>query len=393
MKHPRRRCGYALYGHEVHRRTALKLPLYLAAAAALSQLPPACAEPSRWSADRANAWYVAQGWLVGANYITSTAANQIEMFQAGTYDPRRIDAELRLAQQVGFNTVRVFLHDLLWATDRAGFSQRLAQFVGIAARHNIKPLFVLFDSCWDPLPKPGPQRAPIAGVHNSGWVQSPGAARLQDPGYTRVLQSYVTGVVGLFRDDPRVLGWDVWNEPDNPARDYRKVEHEDKQELVAAFLPHVFQWTRAVSPVQPVTSGVWRGHWLAGSRSAICSLQLEHSDVVTFHCYGDPDEFEARIDELTPLGRPILCTEYLARGMGSTVEGILPIAKQRNVGAYNWGFVAGRTQTYLPWDSWKKPYAEPPDPWFSDLLHPDGRPYDEDEVRVIQKLAGAGSAS
>lgn len=209
----------------------------------------------------------------------------------------------------------MFLHDLLWATDRAGFSQRLTQFVGIAARHQIKPLFVLFDSCWDPMPKPGRQRAPIAGVHNSGWVQSPGAARLQDPGYTRVLQSYVTGVVGLFRNDPRVLGWDVWNEPDNPARDYRKVEREDKQELVAAFLPHVFQWTRAMNPVQPVTSGVWQGHWRdPGSRSTICGLQLEHSDVITFHSYGDPDEFEARIDELAPLGRPILCTEYLARG-------------------------------------------------------------------------------
>lgn len=378
----------------VHRRTALKLSLYLAAAAALTEIPRASAEPSRWPAQQANAWYAAQGWLVGANYVTSTAANQIEMFQAGTYDPRRIDAELALAQQIGFNTVRVFLHDLLWATDRAGFSQRLSQFVGIAASHNIKPLFVLFDSCWDPNPKPGRQRAPIAGVHNSGWVQSPGAARLADPAYTRVLQSYVTGVVGLFRNDPRVLGWDVWNEPDNPARDYRKVEHEDKQKLVAAFLPHVFQWTRAVSPVQPVTSGVWQGHWRdPGGRSAICDVQLENSDIITFHSYGDPAEFEARIDELAPLGRPIICTEYLARGMGSTVEGILPVAKRRNVGAYNWGLVAGRTQAYLPWDSWKKPYTAPPDPWFSDLLRPDGSAYAQSEIRVIQKLARAGSAS
>jgi hypothetical protein len=374
----------------VHRRTALKLPLYLAAAAALTKVPLASAEAARWSADRANTWYAAQGWLLGANYVTSSAVNQIEMFQAGTYDPRRIDAELRLAQQIGFNTVRVFLHDQLWATDRAGFSSRLTQFVAIAASHNIKPLFVLFDSCWDPLPRAGRQRAPIAGVHNSGWVQSPGAHRLQDPAYTPVLQSYVTGVVGLFRNDPRVLGWDVWNEPDNPARDYRKVEHQDKQKLVAAFLPHVFGWTRAVNPVQPLTSGVWQGHWRdPGQRSAICDVQLEHSDVISFHSYGDPDEFESRIDELAPLGRPILCTEYLARGLGSTVEGILPVAKRRNVGAYNWGFIAGRTQTYLPWDSWKRPYPSPPKTWFSDLLYPDGRPHDDDEIRVIRQLAGA----
>jgi hypothetical protein len=363
----------------------------LAAAATLTKLPLVSAETVRWSADHANAWYATQGWLLGANYVTSSAVNQIEMFQAGTYDPRRIDAELRLAEQIGFNTVRVFLHDQLWAIDRAGFSQRLTQFVAIAASHNLKPLFVLFDSCWDPRPRAGRQRAPIAGVHNSGWVQSPGAHRLQDPAYTRVLQSYVTGVVGLFRNDPRVLGWDVWNEPDNPARDYRKVEHEDKQKLVAAFLPHVFQWVRAVNPVQPLTSGVWQGQWGdPGRRSAICSLQLEHSDVISFHSYGDPAEFEARIDELAPLGRPILCTEYLARGLGSTVEGILPIAKRRNVGAYNWGFIAGRTQTYLPWDSWKRPYTSPPETWFSDLIYPDGRPHDDSEIRVIRQLAGAG---
>ena len=374
----------------MRRRTALQLPLYLAAAAALTKLPPvAAAETARWSADRANAWYAEQGWLLGANYVTSNAVNQLEMFQAGTFDPRRIAGELSVAKRIGMNTMRVFLHDQLWATDRAGFSQRLSQFVAIAASHNIKPLFVLFDSCWNPLSKAGPQRPPIKGVHNSGWVQSPGAHRLQDPAYTRVLQSYVTGVVGLFRNDPRVLGWDVWNEPDNPAKDYRKVEHPDKQELVTAFLPHVFQWVRAVNPIQPLTSGVWQGHWRdPGSRSEICSLQLELSDIISFHSYATPSEFEDRIDELAPLGRPILCTEYLARDLGSTVEGILPIAKRRSVGAYNWGFVAGRTQTYLPWESWNEPYTTLPETWFSDLIHPDGNAHDDDEIRFIQKLVG-----
>src|SRR4029079_7369765 len=143
--------------------------------------------------------------------------------------------------------------------------------------------------------------------------ERPGANRLQDTAYTRVLQSYVTGVVGQFANDPRVLGWDVWNEPDNPAKDYSKVESADKLDLVAAFLPHVFGWVRAVNPVQPLTSGVWQGHWRdPGSRSKIASLQLEHSDIISSHSDGDPSEFDARIDELTPLGRPIICTEYLA---------------------------------------------------------------------------------
>lgn len=384
----------AITVHKVHRRTALKLPLYLAAAAALTKIPLASAAAERWPADRANAWYAGQGWLLGANYVTSTAVNQLEMFQADTYDARRIAGELSVAQRIGFNTMRVFLHDQLWASDRSGFSRRLSEFVSIAASRNIKPLFVLFDSCWDPLPRAGRQRPPIKGVHNSGWVQSPGAHRLRDPAYTRVLQSYVTGVVGMFRDDPRVLGWDVWNEPDNPSKDYSSVELEGKQELVQAFLPHVFQWARAVDPIQPLTSGVWHGHWKdPASRSAICNFQLELSDVISFHSYGDPAEFEARIEELAPIGRPILCTEYLARGLGSTVAGILPVAKKHNVGAYNWGFVAGRTQTYLPWDSWQRPYTALPETWFSDLVHPDGRAHDDDEIQLIRQLAGAARPS
>lgn len=370
----------------VPRRTALKLPALLAAGTALARLPPASAsvEPSRWSGDRANRWYGAQGWLVGANYITSTAVNQLEMFQPDTFDPWRIDTELGWASLCGFNTVRVFLHDLLWAQDHRAFQMRLAQFVAIAARNGIKPLFVLFDSCWDPFPNPGPQREPRPGVHNSGWVQSPGAEHLDDRRYRRVLYDYVTGVLTQFRDDDRVLGWDLWNEPDNPARAYREVERKDKKEVVADLLPQVFQWARAVAPQQPLTSAVWRGDWGdSTSRSAIRGIQLDNADIITFHCYGDPAVFEARIAELAPLGRPILCTEYLARPLGSTIEGILPIAKRHNVGALNWGLVAGKTQTYLPWDSWEHPYTTTPAIWFHDLLHPDGRPYQDSEIQQI----------
>ncbi|MCV7076319.1 cellulase family glycosylhydrolase [Mycobacterium szulgai] len=376
----------------MHRRTALKIPLALAVGAALVQTPRAAAEPGRWSADRANSWYQAHGWLVGANYITSTAINQLEMFQPGTYDPRRIDAELAVARSHGFNTVRVFLHDQLWAQDRQGFSSRLGQFVTIAASHGIKPLFVLFDSCWDPFPRAGRQRAPRPGVHNSGWVQSPGAEHIDDRRYAGVLYDYVTGLLTQFRSDERILGWDLWNEPDNPARVYRTVERKDKVERVAELLPQVFRWARAVDPVQPLTSGVWQGNWGdPGSRSAISGIQLDNADVITFHSYAKPAEFEGRIAELAPLGRPIICTEYLARSMGSTVEGILPIAKRHNVGALNWGLVAGKTQTYQPWSSWDHPSPTPPKVWFSDLLLPDGRPFQGSEIQTIRTLSGAQS--
>lgn len=380
------RCRFA-------RRTALKLPLFATAVAALPQLPRAgAAEPGRWSADRATKWYQAHGWLVGTNYIAASAVNQLEMFQPETYDLQRIDGELRIARLMGFNTVRVFLHDQLWAQDRTGFQDRLAQFVAIAASHGIKPLFVLFDSCWDPLPRPGRQRLPRPGIHNSGWVQSPGAEHLAR-GRHSALRDYVVGVLSQFRNDHRILGWDLWNEPDNPARMYRAVELRNKQELVADLLPQVFRWARSVNPVQPLTSGVWEGEWGdPRRRSAIARVQLDNSDVITFHSYAKPADFEARIAELAPLGRPILCTEYLARGLGSTVEGILPVAKKHNVGAYSWGLVAGKTQTYLPWDSWSRPYRSPPKVWFHDLFHADGRPYRGSEIQTIRRLTGRGSA-
>jgi hypothetical protein len=382
----------------VHRRTALKLPLLLAAGTALAHAPRASADPAprssgeitRWPADRANRWYQAQGWLVGANYIPSNAINQLEMFQPGTYDPRRIITELGWARAYGFNSVRVFLHDQLWAQDPRGFHNRLAQFVSITASHGIRPLFVFFDSCWDPFPKLGPQRAPRPGVHNSGWVQSPGAERLGDPGYTRVLHDYVTAVLTQFRSDNRILGWDLWNEPDNPARVYQKVERKDKLERVAELLPQVFRWARSVDPSQPLTSGVWRGadQGEQGGANAISEIQLSNADVITFHSYADPAGFESRVAELAPQGRPIICTEYMARPQGSTVESILPIAKRRNVGAFNWGLVAGKTQTYFPWDSWDHPYAAPPKAWFHDLLQPDGRPYRDSEFQTARSLAG-----
>ncbi|AFC51801.1 MULTISPECIES: cellulase family glycosylhydrolase [Mycobacterium] len=375
----------------MERRTALKLPLLLAAGAAVTRVPRASAEEAgRWSPDRANRWYQAQGWLVGANYIPASAINQFEMFQADTFDPRRIDTELGWAQFYGHNTARVFLHDQLWAADQRGFQTRLGQFVDIAARHHIKPLFVFFDSCWDPQPRAGRQRAPRPGVHNSGWAQSPGAERLGDPRYVPVMRDYVTAVMTQFRNDNRVLGWDLWNEPDNPARQYRNTERSDKEQLVADLLPQVFRWARAVDPSQPLTSGVWRGDWgQPQGRSAISDIQLANSDVVTFHSYAEPAGFESRINELTPMGRPILCTEYMARPRGSTVQSILPVAKRLNVGAINWGLVAGKTQTYFPWETWDHPATTVPKVWFHDLIRPEGRPFQDIEVLTVRKLAGS----
>jgi hypothetical protein len=311
------------------------------------------AESARWSEQKANTWYQQQPWLVGSNSIPATAINELEMWQPDTFDLEEIDKELGWAEALGMNTMRVFLHDLFWQQDARGFKQRLDKFLSIAAKHQIQTIFVLFDSCWDPFPKLGPQHPPIPGVHNSGWVQSPGAAALEDPSQYPRLKAYVEGVVGAFAHDSRVLAWDLWNEPDGTnIGSYEKLEPKNKLQLVAELLPQVFTWARSANPSQPLTSDVWDGDWSSAEKlNPIQQVQLGQSDVISFHNYGWPEEFEKSLRWLEAYHRPIISTEFMARPLGSTFDTILPIAKKHYVAAINWGVVAGKTQTYLPWDS------------------------------------------
>jgi hypothetical protein len=357
---------------------------FVCGAAAASQSKAA---PARWTAEKANAWYAKQPWLVGSNYIPATASNELEMWQAETFDPKRIDLELGWAESIGLNTMRVFLHDLLWKQDAAGFSKRLDTFLKIAAKHHIRPVLVLFDSCWDPNPELGKQQPPRPGIHNSRWLQSPGAKALEDRGEYPRLEAYVRGVVGKFGRDKRILAWDVWNEPDN-TNGGNYDDPKNKVEHVVELLPKVFAWAREAGAQQPLTSGVWAGDWSSPEKlSATARIQLEESDVVSFHNYDKAEVFEKKILSLQQYGRPLFCTEYMARGNGSTFEGSLPVAKKYNVAAINWGLVAGKTQTYLPWDSWKNPYTDrEPAIWFHEIFRTDGKPYKEEEVTLIKDL-------
>lgn len=337
----------------------------------------------RWTASAANAWYDAQPFLRGANYVPSNAVNQLEMFQAETFDLARNERELSLAAALGLNVVRVFLHDLLW--EQPGFPERLHQFLAIAERYQIRVIAVLFDSCWDPDPHAGTQRAPLPGVHNSRWVQSPGRARLTDLAAGPRLEAYVTGLIASLKDDPRILAWDVWNEPDNGWGAYAATEAPDKLAHVERLLPKAFAWARAACPTQPLTSALWAGDF--ANPSPIQRIQLAESDVLSFHNYELAASFLARIASLRPHGRPILCTEYMARQQGSTFAAILPMAQRERVAAIHWGLVAGKTQTWLPWDSWERPYIDrEPAVWCHDVLYPDGSPYRLEEAALLKSL-------
>ena len=346
---------------------------------------------ARWSPERANDWYASQPWLVGCNFVPSTAVNQLEMWQPETFDPDTIDRELGWAAQLGMNTVRVFLHDLLWQADASGFAQRIDRFLEIAARHGIQTLFVLFDDCWHGAPRLGPQPPPAPGIHNSRWVQSPGPDVVADPAAWPRLEAYVLGVVGRFGSDPRVLAWDLYNEPGNAflgvlsQRGLRR--HLRLAWLLATLavrnrsLPlveRVFAWARAAQPRQPLTVGVW------GLSRSLDGFVVRTADVLSFHHYKSARSLRRKIRFLSSFGRPLLCTEYMARTAGSRFQTHLPAFQEHRVGCYCWGLVAGKTQTIYRWRDTGS--AVEPSVWFHDVLRRDGTPYSEEEAALLRAL-------
>ena len=322
----------------------------------------------RWTAEKANEWYAGLPWLVGCNFIPSTAINQLEMWQPDSFDPETISRELKWAAEIGFNIVRVYLHNLLWQSDKAGVEERINRFLDIADRYQIRTMFVLFDDCWNDDPQLGKQPAPKPGIHNSGWVQSPGSKLVTDSSSWSVLENYVRGVISTFALDDRILIWDLYNEPGNNGL------HEKSLPL----LQSAVAWAREANPSQPITVGLWYENKLLND------FQLSTSDIITFHNYHPADNLMKQIKLLKEYDRPLICTEYMARTQGSLFEKSLPIFKRENVGCINWGLVNGKTQTIYPWGS--PGGSEPPGLWFHDIFHSDGTPYSVEEVDFIKEI-------
>ena len=365
------------------RRLLLLLPLLVAC-------PQPEPEPrEQWSEAEAEAWQDATPWLVGVNFAPSTASNQFEMWQDATWDPDTIDAELGMAADLGFNTVRVFVHDQLWDADSEAYLARIDAFLALADGHGIGTMLVLFDGVWDPEPAIGPQAEPIPGVHNSRWVQGPGAAVLGDLDAHAGLQGYVQGVVAAFGQDERVVVWDLFNEANNPnltSYGDTELDQDLKNERALQLMSSSRSWALELGPVQPITSGAFLGQWEdADNLSALNAFMFTQMDVVSFHSYSGPGIVDEQLRDLRQYGRPLLCTEFMARPE-STFEEILPLFDQFGVHAWSWGLVDGRSQTKFPWSSWDEPVLVEPDPWHHDVLHPDGTPYDDAEADFLRGL-------
>ena len=331
------------------------------------------ATAQRWSEEKANEWYAQLPWMAGADYINADAINQIEMWSGDTYNHDQIDKELAWAEDLGFKTLRVYLSSVVYENEPEGMKQRMDDFLTVCQSHGIRPLFVFFDDCWNAESAYGKQPAPKPGVHNSGWVRDPSASLRED---TVILypkmEAYVKDVLTTFKDDDRILLWDLWNEPGNSGHDLSTLP----------LLKRVFGWAREVNPSQPLTSGIWR--W-TDDFAPLNAFQLEHSDVISYHNYNDVDDHAQCIKYLTMMNRPLICTEYMARRNKSFFQTIMPLLKANKVVAINWGFVAGKTNTIFAWDEPLPDLQEPP-LWFHDIYRQDGTPFSQEEVDSIKAL-------
>lgn len=334
-------------------------------ASSLIATPPL---PGQWTREEAEAWQIKQGFRTGCNFYPSTAINQIEMWQASTWDPDTIQRELDLAASIGMSLVRVYLHDMVWESDPDGFLSRMDDFLCFASSRGIETMFVLFDDCWNGEGDLGPQPAPKPSVHNSGWLRSPLDRHRSFPeGFSR-LEAYVKAVLLRFKDDERLYLWDLYNEPGNGSQEIPSLP----------LLQKVFEWAREIRPSQPISVGIWF------DKEEYNSLQAAQSDVITFHHYSDLQSLKEMVEKLKPVGRPLVCTEWMARTSQSLVQTHLPWFAEQGITAINWGLVKGKTQTCWPWGT--EEGAPEADPWFHDLFWPDGRVYSEEEAEVFRSV-------
>ena len=323
-----------------------------------------------WTSQQANQWEQENGWLRGSDFIPSTAVNQLEMWQSATFDTTTIDRELGWAQNIGMNCMRVFLHHLAWQEDKTGFKDRMNQYLTIAHRHGVKTIFVFFDDCWNATYHAGKQPDPKPGIHNSGWVRDPGDLLYQDSTLMDTLKVYVHDILRTFKNDKRVVMWDLYNEPGNSGYGDRSLP----------LLKKAFEWGWEVRPSQPLTAGVWNR-----SLYVLNKYQVDHSDIITYHNYDGPEKHQAAIDTLKDYDRPLVCTEYMARRNNSLFKNIMPMLKKEHIGAINWGLVTGKTNTKYAWDE-PIPDGSEPKLWFHDIFRQDGTPYKQDEVDIIKSL-------
>jgi hypothetical protein len=356
----------------------------------------------QWSKEQANDWYQQQGWMCGFNYLPRTAVNWTDIWQAETFDATTIEQELGWAQAAGYTTLRINLPFIVWQHDRDGLIKRIDHFLGIAHKHHLRVMLTLMDDCAFSGDEPylGPQKAPVPGKHNSQAAGSPGRDKVCDRDCWPEIERYIRDLVRTFRDDKRVLMWDLYNEPGNRgtfATGIEEVFYDEKLETFALeLMENAFVWARDEDPAQPLTVGAWRigldpdqpvetffGH-------PIDQAAFRLSDVISFHAYVGTAKMVRILRYVEQFDRPLMCTEWLARHVGSIFEEQLPLMHACNVVPYQWGLVRGKTQTFLPWPVYMQRRHDYAHLWFHDVFDEHGIPFRKAEMELVAQLSKVG---
>ena len=329
---------------------------------------------ARWTLERAQAWGKANPWYCGFNQIPANAINDVDIWQKGGFSPEVLRKEFKLASDLGFNCVRIFLQYKVYEDDPVWFLRAFERYLQLADEAKLKVMPVLFDDCkFGPATDPelGKQTEPLPGWGMWGWVPSPGHTMVADSRTHGRLEEYVKSVILHHKDDPRIFVWDLYNEPTFAMGRFSRHS--------LALVKKCFKWAREINPSQPLTVCRWNND------KGVNDIVLNESDIITFHCYQSADGTRKVLKDMVQLGRPVICTEWLYRPNGCDIPNILPIYKETGVGSMIWGLVNGKSQTHLPNGVYTPNFKGP---WKHDLYRPDHTPYDVKDLEIIKKATG-----
>ena len=353
---------------------------------------------ARWSNEKAWQWYNQYPWIRGCNYLGSDCANRIDQWQEYKFEEKLATAEKEFAlmESIGFNSIRIILEYEVWDQQHDGFMERLDRYLSAAYSHGITAMIVLSNECSVRTPTYVP---PVLGEqfwepgYHGGkefktWYQHGTDSRyniLDNPEIAPKYYEMVRELIEKYKDDKRVLVWNLMNEPGN-GRGSKSLVHLQK----------FFEIVKEINPIQPACADVWRGMKDGKATTEIEQYALETSDVISYHSYQTYLDNVLIIKQLKEYDRPIFNTEWLSRNTGNTIQEILPLFFLEKIGSYQWGFVAGKYQTYEPSQGvWLKYEQEGYDAvkqydftkWQHDLYRHGGRfPYDPEEIEIIKKL-------
>lgn len=348
----------------------------------------------RWSKEKAWSWYNARPWIRGCNYMSADCANRVDQWQSLGFEERfeTTEAELKLMQETGFNTVRLILEYVVWEKEHDSFMERFERYIALCDKYGISCMIVLANDCMPP--KTELWKMPDIGIQHYDWGYHGGRKHSQHGLHSQAAPHFyldqeesreryfqmVREIVERYKDDERICLWDLYNEAGNSRRN----------EMTLPNLKRLFEIVRKINPSQPLTACVWRTK--RDPFSPVEQFALDNSDIITYHCYKPLEEHIKVIERLKKEERPIINTEWLDRAFGNDVFSCFPLFCKEKIGCINWGFVAGKYQTYeIKESTWQK-YENGTLPdyvdftkWVHDLYRPSHRPYDPREIELIRK--------